>query len=152
MLDPKWFAGVEGDIGYLGLDRTVADWNDSANHITFSQNAGWYGTIRGRAGATTGPALLYLTGGVAWVRVRDGLTNPGCFLCGTVSEVTTRTASGWTFGGGTEVALGMRLSAKLEYLYMDVGRSVLTDGSTWDAEFHNRFQIVRAGLNYKLGD
>jgi outer membrane immunogenic protein len=31
------------------------------------------------------------------------------------------TPSGWTIGGGTELALGPNWSATLEYLYVDLG-------------------------------
>ena len=40
---------------------------------------------------------------------------------------------------------------RLEYLYIDVGTQRVT-GSNGFSDFDNRFQIVRAGLNYKFGD
>ena len=143
MVTQKWFVGVEGDVGYLGINHSYADWNDASR--TMSQKTDWYGTARGRIGTTTGPALLYMTGGGAWVRVRDGIS-----LSSGAADVTTRTAGGWTYGGGTEVALDARWSAKLEYLYMDVGKSQHSVAG-FDGQFKDRFQVIRAGLNYKFG-
>jgi opacity protein-like surface antigen len=69
--------------------------------------------------------------------------------------LTTRTASGWTIGGGTEVALNSRWSATLESLYIDVGHRNATNvpppGFGFNADFKDRFMVVRAGLNYKFG-
>ncbi len=137
MIGPQWLVGLEGDLGYLGLNHSFREWNDPG--VTFAQKTDWYGTLRGRIGRTTGPALLYLTGGGAWVRIQDGITTVAA------GEQTSRTGSGWTFGGGTEVALDPRWSARLEYLYIDAGRRTHTFG-----EFQNRFQVVRAGLNYSF--
>jgi len=41
----------------------------------------------------------------------------------------------------------------VESLYMDVGHQdhlIFPPPSTFGAEFKNRFQVVRAGLNYKF--
>jgi outer membrane immunogenic protein len=148
MLSPKIFAGIEGDIGYLGLDRSEYDWGDAWR---FSQKTDWYGTLRGRLGVSTGPALLYVTGGGAAVRVTTGLeAQSGIF--NSMSRHTD-TALGWTFGGGTEVALDARWSAKIEALHIDVGDQTergVAPGIQRDTKFQREFQVVRAGLNYQF--
>jgi outer membrane immunogenic protein len=80
MLWQKYRVGVEGDFGALTVNHAVTDWNDSP--LAFSEKTSWYGTLRGRIGTTTGPALLYLTGGAAWVRLQAGV-NPTSskYLC-----------------------------------------------------------------------
>jgi outer membrane immunogenic protein len=138
----SWFIGAEGDIGYLGLNSSQADWNDPT-HI-FADKTNWYATARGRVGTSTGPALLYFTGGAAWVNLTDSLTIAG------LQSSTSRTAGGWTFGGGMEVALDARWSARIESLYMDVGHRTLSVGTS-TAEFKDRFTVVRAGLSYSFG-
>ena len=65
---PRWLVGIEGDIGSLGIDHTVKEYNDV---IIAGSKADWYGTIRGRFGYVTGPSLLYVTGGVAFVNITD---------------------------------------------------------------------------------
>jgi outer membrane immunogenic protein len=149
LFSPKWFIGIEGDVGYLGVRGSVTDWFDTQD--SFEVRTNWYATARGRFGTTTGPALLYFTGGAAWVGLQDGFgsTNPN------FGNVTTRLANGWTFGGGTEVALDAHWSAKVESLYLDVGHFIHRDSvvvpNPFVADFKDRFMIVRAGLNYKIG-
>lgn len=158
LIRPNWFAGIEGDIGYLGVRASHIDWNDS---FVFSQNTGWYGTARGRIGTTSGPSLFYVTGGAAFVNFRTGLENSAAGLpAGSVITNDTRseTKAGWTFGGGTEVALDARWSAKLEYLYIDAGKSQRTFTGVIPAQptvtvsndYANRFHVIRAGLNYSF--
>ncbi|MDP3690282.1 outer membrane protein [Bradyrhizobium sp.] len=160
---PNWFAGIEGDFGYLGIKASHVDWNDI---FRVSQKTAWYGTARARFGATTGPALLYITGGAAVVRVENGIATrltpaeiqaiqPGATIS---SDIRSETLTGWTIGGGTEVALDSRWSARLEYLYIDAGKSKRTAVVTipaivtapFDANISNRFHVVRAGLNYSF--
>ena len=74
------------------------------------------------------------------------------------SDIRSETKAGWTFGGGTEVALDARWSARLEYLYIDAGKSKRTSVisspffgvQAIDSNFSNRFHVVRAGLNYSF--
>jgi outer membrane immunogenic protein len=57
-------------------------------------------------------------------------------------------------GAGVETAFANNWSAKLEYLYVDLGtRSIDTldvDGFPFHVEYKIRNNVVRAGLNYKL--
>jgi outer membrane immunogenic protein len=151
LLWQKYLVGVEGDFGALAINRAVADWNDAKPPIDlaeFSLKTNWYGTLRGRIGTTTGPALLYLTGGAAWVRLQDGVVP---VAAGTPGSITSKTGTGWTWGGGTEVALDQHWSAKLESLYVNSGSSnhlVFAVTPPVIAEFKERFVIVRFGLNY----
>jgi outer membrane immunogenic protein len=145
MLWQKYLVGVEGDFGALAINGSVSDWNDA--EVVFSQKTSWYGTLRGRIGVSTGPALLYLTGGAAWVNLQDGvLPIPGSLPAGSVSS---KSGTGWTWGGGTEVALDQHWSAKLESLYVNSGSSMrLIFPPTTFGEFKESFVIVRFGLNY----
>ena len=143
----KYFVGVEGDFGYLGINQAMPAW--IAPFDVFTVKTNWYGTARARLGTSTGPALLYITGGAAWVNLREGFASFG----GSPGDVGTVTASGWTVGGGTEVALDARWSARLESLYIDVGKSSHNDTipPIFFAEFKRQFTVVRAGLNYQIG-
>ena len=143
MLTPRYFVGVEGDIGDLGFTGGDPGWNDADRK--FASRTTWYGTARGRFGMSTGPALLYFTGGGAWVQLTDSITTGG------LKNEDSKTAGGWTIGGGTEVALNERWSAKVEALYMDVGHTRLAISSV-NTNFADRYTVVRAGLNLKIGD
>ena len=124
------------------------------------QKLEWFATLRGRLGATVTPdALAYVTGGLAVGEVMtagtvfgfDGDGNPVNTI---VSSHNTK--AGWTVGGGIEGRLAGNWTAKLEYLYLDLG-SVSTvptpaANSTVAVAFNSRVtdNIVRAGINYKF--
>ena len=65
-----------------------------------------------------------------------------------------RRSSGWTIGGGTEVALGPNWSAKLEYLYVDLGTVnntvVVTGAPSLTDSARVQMNVVRAGVNYRF--
>lgn len=142
MLLSKFLVGVEGDFGYLGIRGGARDWNDT---VRFSDKTQWYGTARVRVGTTSGPALFYFTGGAAWVHLTDSLALIGA------TSAESRTAAGWTFGGGTEVALDAHWSARIESLYIDAGHDIRHVGFA-NSDFKDRFTVVRAGLNYTFAN
>ena len=123
------------------------DWDDNG-FARFVVNTNWYATARARFGTSTGPALLYVTGGGAWVHLTDGFTPNANGVAG---DLMSRTASGWTFGGGTEVALGPHWSARFEALYIDAGHFDHQQApDPLFADFKDRFMVVRAGLDYQF--
>jgi outer membrane immunogenic protein len=118
--------GAETDIQFSGSDDTFAPWK-FANP--------WFGTLRGRAGMTFSNILIYGTAGLAYGDVR-----------GTAFGLDeTKTQIGWTAGFGAEYGFTPNWSAKVEYLYMDLGsRGYTITGTT------NGFEtsLLRFGLNY----
>lgn len=141
----NWVAGVEADIGWLGIDRRRPNWGDA--DIVLGAKTGWYGTARGRVGYSTGPALLYVTGGGALVRVKNNYDH--FFFPATAAR--SETATGWILGGGIEAALAGNWTAKSEYLYIDAGSQRVTNpGNNLTATFDNRFHVFRFGLNYRF--
>ena len=132
--------GVEGDW----------DWSDvrgSAACGIFQCNLrnDWLATFRGRLGYAVDRWMPYFTGGLAYGRVKFSTNIPGF-----VSVSDDRL--GWTIGGGLEYAFAGNWSAKIEYLYVDLGKfdcSASCGGPTPNnVDF--RENIVRAGLNYKF--
>ena len=124
------------------------------------QKLEWFATLRGRLGATVTPgALAYVTGGLAVGEIMtagtvfgfDGDGNPVNTI---VSSHNTK--AGWTVGGGIEGRLAGNWTARLEYLYLDLGTvsTVPTPAAnaTVATAFNSRVtdNIVRAGLNYKF--
>ena len=100
--------GVEGDL----------DWADISGNSNSACPAGcktsdtWLSTVRGRLGYAADRFMPYVTGGVAFGDVRG--STPGFAQTG-----ADRT--GWTIGGGLEAALVGNWTAKVEYLYVDLG-------------------------------
>jgi outer membrane immunogenic protein len=157
----QWVLGLETDIQGAGqVDGACV----GACELTFDtgttleRKLGWFGTTRGRLGYATGPALLYVTGGAAYGQVRTSITDLGG--PGIVSTASaTHTKGGWTLGSGIEGALSGPWSAKLEYLYMDLGNVSDTFATpaafsplrttTVSSSVHDH--VFRAGLNYRFG-
>src|ERR1700704_931250 len=147
---PSWLIGFEGDIGYLSLNRTNIEWN---NNVLVGVKADWYATARARLGYVTGPSLLYVTGGAAFVHIRDTFGG-NLFTVGPTYSTTTKT--GWTVGGGIETKLSRAWTAKTEYLFIDAGNTSF--GSNPGAvpgvptTFTHNFHVIKTGLNYKIGE
>jgi outer membrane immunogenic protein len=128
--------GVEGDIGAADI---------KGNDFPFAVKTDWLATITGRIGATIGPALLYVKGGVAWAH--DKYT----FCC---EVTTTETRIGWVFGTGIEYAFTRNWSGKVEYNYLDFGTKdiVWCEGSECSDPYSvkQRIHTVKAGVNYRF--
>jgi outer membrane immunogenic protein len=128
----------------------------------------WFGTSRGRLGLLWGPnVLLYGTAGVAYGQVKDSTALNGSLAAGAVTAAAVSSfkdvKAGWTAGAGAEAALGGGWSAKLEYLYIDLGKTELTTAAAatvagvttvainGNRTFRDTDNILRVGLNYKWG-
>ncbi len=122
--------GIEGD-----LDWTRIRGNNTAGETSNR----WLSTVRGRLGYAMGPTgsvMPYITGGVAFGDINNSV--------GAASSRTTK--SGYALGGGIEAALTGPWTAKVEYLYVDLGNGPTVGAVTSD--FHTN--IIRAGLNYRF--
>jgi outer membrane immunogenic protein len=129
------------------IDASIADINGSVTGfgVTASSQIDWLGTARLRAGVALDRALLYVTGGLAWAHNEVNLTGP---VVGSSDE----THVGWTLGGGLEYAFSGNWSAKIEYLYIDLGSenyfsALVPPGVDFDAQIHT----VKFGINYRFG-
>jgi outer membrane immunogenic protein len=152
-----WVFGAETDIQWSGQKggATFAGVLPLTT-ITTSQKLEWFGTSRSRLGVLVTPnILLYGTFGVAYGQVKDSATI-------TVTGVGSATGSfkdvkaGWTIGAGIEGAFGGGWSAKLEYLYIDLGKTEHTFatpilGTVASETRQTTDNILRVGLNYKWG-
>lgn len=130
--------------------------------LTIDQKLEWFGTVRGRVGILATPKVLfYGTGGLAFGEIKTtgtmtGFTPAGVAIASVGS--TSETRVGWTVGAGVEGKITQNWSAKLEYLYMDLGRFssgpfTLAPASAIAANVSSRFtdHILRAGINYQFG-
>jgi outer membrane immunogenic protein len=129
--------GVEGDIDWSGVKGSSSA--AACGGIPCETKNDWLGTVRGRVGYAFDRVLPYVTGGLAFGDIKA--------TQGAVSVSDTK--AGWTAGAGIEAAISGPLSAKIEYLYADLGK--LNCGTTvcaasTDISYHAN--IVRAGLNY----
>ena len=165
-------AGVRGGGGF-GNVTAAAPGALAVTSATLKRDLEYFGTVRGRLGYAVTPTILaYVTGGLAYggvntsVAMRQSLTPSLLFSDAAKGDVFDNRI-GWTAGAGAEMALGRNLSAKLEYLYYDLGSMRLTNinidplafkdlgGAVQLANATNattRFNghLLRAGLNYRF--
>ncbi|HEY0300119.1 MAG TPA: outer membrane beta-barrel protein [Rhizomicrobium sp.] len=123
--------GLEADLDWTRIRGSTA-LNETSNR--------WLGTARGRLGyamGETGSVMPYITGGLAFGDINNAVTGFGS---------SRNTKAGYALGGGIEAALTSAWTAKVEYLYVDLG-SGPTVGAV-PSDFHTN--IVRAGLNYRF--
>jgi outer membrane immunogenic protein len=186
-VNPFFLAGLEADFQGSAIrdNATNAPFRfiGLPSQIATEHSVTWFGTVRGRLGfLPTDRLLIYGTGGFAFGRVEAnsvltilvpvgsfatggfgfgancivGVSLPNCF-----AGNSTRTASGWTAGGGVEFALSPNISLKAEYLYVNLGTdnhslvaSVPPPPPAAPASFiisrKVDFSLARVGLNYRF--
>ena len=128
--DSQIVYGIEGDLN-------LSDANDTFAPYKFSNP--WFGTVRGRLGYAFQQynVLAYATGGLAFGDLVATATATG------IDE--TKTQVGWTLGAGAEYGFSANWSAKVEYLYIDLGdRTFATTGVSNGLSA----SLLRFGVNY----
>jgi outer membrane immunogenic protein len=185
-LSDIFFAGVETDIQGSGLKGSSALANGAPyggapgvitelGVLTATKSLAYLGTFRGRLGFLLTPAIgAFATAGLAYGQVGlnttstvGGILNangaPLAAAYGTTNYSGTR--AGWTAGGGLEAFVSSNWSAKVEYLYYDLGGTVgytpfvasfsdlpgglLAYGASKSSTSFNG-HIARLGVNYHL--
>jgi outer membrane immunogenic protein len=177
-----WLWGIEGDIqasgergsttiGFIEPGVTIPGVGTIpafTGTASVDHKLRWFGTLRPRVGwLPTDRLVLYATGGLAVGELESTystvITGIGSFAA---SNRVTR--AGWTVGAGAEGALWGNWTAKIEYLYMDLGSFSgvgpsgalilpnipdvgLTTVSSFSAAPTATFtdHIVRVGVNYR---
>jgi outer membrane immunogenic protein len=151
--------------------RTPTPGNDFNIVTTMALNSEfslpWFATFRGRTGILVDPSLLlYGTGGLAVgeVKVLTQLSATaqlfGPDVAGTIpagalvtvlgpASSESQTRVGWAAGAGLEKKFSHNWSAKLEYLYLDLGSYFGGTANAVDVSFHDH--ILRTGINYAFG-
>ena len=172
-MSPNWLVGFEAD--FQGSDQSATGClgtcfnafvpgDHQIFQLTAAHKLDYFGTFRARTGWVDGGNLFYVTGGGAYGRFTQTLnatsldTQSGTAFVTNAS--TTENKFGWVVGAGLESSLGGNWTGKIEYLYMDLGNTATSlpltpiaggvpaslAGST-----SVRDNIVRAGLNYRIG-
>jgi len=131
--------GAEGDFDWSNIKGS-----GTANCATICETKNtWLATARGRVGYAFDRFMPYFTGGAAFGEVKGSVAGVGSF-----AEMRT----GWTLGGGVEYAFVDHVTAKLEYLYVDLGSATCniscSGGNPFDVSF--TANVLRAGVNYKF--
>jgi len=154
-----WVFGVEGDFDWQGLTGSSSSAFCTSvlgaalvpAGLSCKTESNWLGTLRGRVGYAADRLLFFATAGGA-------LGNVETALSGLSSQSTTN--FGWTAGAGVEVAFADNWTAKLEYLYVDLGTANCNQSASCGfdsaaplaANDSVKFteNLVRVGVNYKF--
>lgn len=147
----QFVLGLEGDIDWADLKGSMTN-TTTCMSCTAQTSSDWLGTVRGRAGFAIDRVLLYATGGVAFGDVKATFSNS----FGSLS--TASTEWGWTAGAGVEFAITDNITAKVEYLYVDLQNGSLScsaavaacGGTAFTVPVSFDTSLVRAGVNFKF--
>jgi outer membrane immunogenic protein len=141
----------------------------AAYGYTDQEKINWLATARARVGWASGYTMAYLTGGAAFADIDSNYAfqaaGSGTFASAPGAANFSTTRVGWAIGSGVETSLGWmganHWSAKLEYLYVDLGTVTnsfavpLTAAPATSygvsSSTHIRDNIVRVGVNYRFG-
>jgi outer membrane immunogenic protein len=134
-------SGCSSNFGFAGI----------LNALTVEQKIHWLTTLRGRVGYVQNDWLLYATGGPAWGHTAENvlLRAGGGVAAGSFNH----TKSGFAVGAGSESKVAGNWTAKLEYLYVDLGTVTDTFASTPPAVVQTvtvkvQEHVFRVGFNY----
>ncbi len=144
--------GLEADGDWTDIQGSTSN-GACVTPATCQTSNDWLATFRGRVGYAFDRVLVYGTAGGAVGDVKATITVPGF-----PSASTDSTQFGWTAGGGVEFALTENITAKAEYLFVDLSNGSLScaagacNGNATAINVPVQFDasIVRAGLNFKF--
>jgi outer membrane immunogenic protein len=134
----QFVLGVEADIDWAGISGTTT----TACAAGCKTNDSWLSTVRGRVGYAADRFMPYFTGGAAFGDIRG--SSPGF--------ASSTSNAGWTIGGGLEAAIAGNWTAKVEYLYVDLGNFScnLSCGLTTPQSINFHANLLRGGINYRF--
>jgi len=130
-----WVFGLEGDFGWTNAHGNGA--SAPVNHYDFR----WTSHIRGRVGYAFDNVLVFVAGGVALTDFDFSQTG--------ISMVCGGIYTGWSIGGGFDVAFVRNWVARLEYLHDDFGsKNYVMNSEPYRVKIAG--DTVRGALMYKF--
>ena len=144
----QWLVGAEADLDWSNVrgtsNRSVPIPGGMAP-FSLSSQLNWLDTTRVRVGWVWNHTLFYGTAGAAvgGVTATANASAAAGGLGAAVTAADTQTRFGWAAGGGVEYAFNNYLSAKVEYMYVNLGTQ--TQINVDSVKFNTN--IVRAGVN-----
>ncbi len=145
--DPSGFAGgITGGYNYqfspnsvIGFETDIAFSSASDTNAGRKFETDYLGTLRARLGYSVGNVMFYGTGGAAYGKNElsmGGLSNDQVHW-------------GWTLGAGVEAMLTQNVSAKFEYLYVDLGNQTY-QSVVGPQSIGYTTSLLRGGVNYRF--
>lgn len=146
----NWVVGAEAD---LQLSDIVDSDTRRVNGLDVSSKGAidWFSTVRLRSGYAIDNIMIFGTGGLALAGMNHKVhtvDDPSA----AINLSDTYTASGWTAGAGVEWGFSANSSAKIEYLYTDLGKKEIGSSLSDDSYFQATpsFQSIRMGVDFRF--
>jgi outer membrane immunogenic protein len=155
----SYVLGVEADYAWAGMSdsytiagSTVLNGHALSASASIKTEQTSLGTVRARAGYAIDNLLLYATGGYAYGGNKITLSGNATWngVNWGAQAGTSKNYAGWVIGVGTEYAFTKNVSAKVEYLYADLGSKTYWGGTALVDKVSLTSSVIRAGLNYKF--
>jgi outer membrane immunogenic protein len=144
---PNLIVGIEADVTKYG-NAGNASYVGGGFGLSNGYDANWGGSLRARIGLPFDRFMVYATGGIA------GIQNKGFGVDRLISGPYVYDARksqfsiGYAVGAGLEYAFTQNISARVEYIYTDVGTLKLNPA--FNERIEPRFHTIRAGVAYKF--
>ena len=136
----NFVVGAETDLSAAGFrDARLYNVNPVYTHTT---SVRWVGSTRLRLGVAADKALFYVTGGLAYGGVTVSTTPQP------VGLTSSRTRVGYALGAGLEYAFTPNLTAKVEYMYYNLGSANYQQSPVEYMRSNPQIHTVKLGLNY----
>ncbi len=139
----QFVLGIEADGDWQNLNGTTYSVAGSCARFGCTTQSDWLATVRGRAGYAFDRFLVYGTGGAAFGDLQAAAG---------VLPFNSTTQVGWTAGAGIEYAFLPNWTAKVEYLYVDLGSQSCPFASCAGTATTVSLteNVIRAGINFKF--
>ncbi len=147
----RYIFGIEGDFNYLSNSASATFNPARFPPINAEAKAQWLATARGRLGMMLSPTFVYVTGGVAFLKVHEAWGNPSVLPANAQFSID-KVKTGPIVGIGFEHALSNQWSVKAELLkawFSNDSTNFTGFGSTYRSDFHNGLVVGRVGLNFR---
>ena len=155
--------GLESDMQWSGITASSQTVNYASVGLpgyvyqNFHNRLDWFGTTRLRVGYAFGRLLPYVSGGVAYGETAANAEQ--VLFGGGFGDGGSQVGAGWAVGAGLDYALSANLSARAEYIYVQLANASGPAvgfapglpplfGSLATGSFGTH--IVRTGLNWKF--
>jgi outer membrane immunogenic protein len=150
-------AGLEGDFEWSGMTGTAP----CVVVLSCEVKHEWFADITGRLGVVAfDKALIYLKGGAVWTDRNTSIGNSATIGGTTIAAMAnaSNTQVGGLLGMGAEYGFLPNWSAKLEYNFMDFGKTTTTYSFTTTPAVvlagvpvttNDYVHVIKAGVNYR---
>ncbi len=155
MVNDKVLLGAEAKVvgGSFSADyQSSPILSGLGSNFTAHSKMNWLSTIKAKAGALVGDALVYVDGGLAVAD--EKLSIDSVFESSHYNSSKSDTRTGWVLGVGAEQPISDNLTAKIEYQHVDLGDQTFNINhvdpglTALSVKGSDKFDMLSVGINY----